>query len=583
MKAHSNRYLSILLLLLLPLLTFCGFETHSNILTLDKYTPLEEQGPLTLGQSITLKFDDSSQTPIYRIAAFQKNTVYKFSSTDVNFENAAIFLQKVSKANDSHKFKSEKHLSFDKTDTLTLPVEAAYRIRFISKDPSISELKLKIICIKKCGLAQQNLRSFLSSTQTKITKILHQVLPANVNPKVFQTLQSLISESKDNDNRLVVPLGSSEYTSMLELWSARQDETGPNQADEHRAVEVTAMFDERCQDPVRPSLLDIKTTFGSKVQYNYPADWSIAPCVADHSPKVASLMMDLVNNPNKKITYNGLRITSVDQLLAALIKDGNTVEVLNEKMYADFLAFSQNNSWLQLPLWIDTGFKNPKTQKNIQIPMGHSQHTFVIRGPSLTASVSYFLGMFGTGYFPNLTKRAEWTGFKRLYRITDEATVLKLAKKSQELMAELQRQSTQNSTGPFADGYVIQGVCNDSNGVLEMLTQKYMQPHKSYLHIKGFSFPYSRQVDFDHKLSPLELDELFRRDANSTVTDLLAHIPRDFHIKNGIATPTDRLSIFCRILDMNPFPIGTSNPLGTRLQKDIDYIRSEVGDKCPKI
>jgi hypothetical protein len=130
---------------------------------------------------------------------------------------------------------------------------------------------------------------------------------------------------------------------------------------------------------------------------------------------------------------------------------------------------SRNAKW---PSWVKTGITLENGQELI-VPMGHSQHSWHISGPLVTANVTFYLGVSGTGFFPQTSDRAGWTGLRALYRISSEnggtPTILKALDIARVYFKRNLYESSHVGKGLPADGYGMLGVCNDSTALLEYL------------------------------------------------------------------------------------------------------------------
>lgn len=270
------------------------------------------------------------------------------------------------------------------------------------------------------------------------------------------------------------------------------------------------------------------------VKYGQFPSKTLSPCQFAHSGKLAEILTSLAANNGSSITFRGQTVTSPRELFAALIASGHTIEVRNERMYANFLSMIVGDRDLIWPVWLDSGLAL-STGDTFTLPVGHSHHAWRITGPVVDTRVTFFLGTSGAGFFGQTDTRPAWSG-----TITSsDVTVTGLGPDYDYLLATvdaaaayLRRNHIERSTvaaGMPADGYGYVGVCNDSNTTIENVTRGT---------ITAFPLLRARQLDAEADLGD-GLDEAVRA------------LPKD---ADGIADPRDALR---RAVSMQPFPDGS--------------------------
>jgi hypothetical protein len=213
------------------------------------------------------------------------------------------------------------------------------------------------------------------------------------------------------------------------------------------------------------------------VKYAQFPSVTLSPCQFAHASKLAQILTSLAAQNGSSITYKGQTIDSPRALFAALIASGHTIEVRNERMYANFLSMIVGDKDLIWPVWIDTGI-TLSTGDSLAIPVGHSHHAWRISGPVVNTRVTFFLGISGAGFFGQTDQRPAWSGTTTATDVTvanaqsaDYEYVLKTADAA---AAYLRRNRVERMTvaqGMPADGYGYVGVCNDSNTTVEYATR----------------------------------------------------------------------------------------------------------------
>jgi hypothetical protein len=270
------------------------------------------------------------------------------------------------------------------------------------------------------------------------------------------------------------------------------------------------------------------------VGYGHFPDRSLSPCQFSHSARLAQVLTSLAAGNGSSVTFKGKTITTPRALFEALLETGHTVEQRNEHMYANFLSATIGaNADLRWPVWLDTGIQL-SSGESFTIPMGHSQYAWVISGPIVNTEVSFFLGVDGAGFFGATSRRPAWTGMTTSsdVTITSLANGRALLDTLEASTTYLQRTRVERETvaqGMPADGYGYVGVCNDSNAVVELLTEGTIS-----------AFPLMRAAALD--AAP---------DLGDGLDAAMKALPHD---GDGIVDPHDALR---RALAMQPFEDGS--------------------------
>jgi hypothetical protein len=213
------------------------------------------------------------------------------------------------------------------------------------------------------------------------------------------------------------------------------------------------------------------------VRYGGFPSKTLAPCQFAHAGKLAQILTSLAAQNGSAITFKGKTITSPRELFAALVASGHTIEVRNERMYANFLSMIVGDRDLIWPVWIDTGVRLSNGD-SLTIPVGHSHHAWRITGPNVNTRVTFFLGISGAGFFGQTDSRPAWSGTITSSDVTianaqsaDYDYLLKTADAASAYLRRNRIERTTVAAGMPADGYGYVGVCNDSNATVELATR----------------------------------------------------------------------------------------------------------------
>ena len=247
----------------------------------------------------------------------------------------------------------------------------------------------------------------------------------------------------------------------------------PPKPDQVTTGELTALLGDCKADRAVPAPIDARLP---GVGYGQFPSRQLSPCQFAHAGKLAQVLTSLAADNGSSVTFKGQTIKSPRDLFAALIASGHTIEVRNERMYANFLSATVGDRDLIWPVWIDTGIKLSSGQ-NLTIPVGHSGHAWRISGPIVNTRVMFYLGISGAGFFGQTDNRPAWSGMVAQTDVTVSAKGADyeyLMSTADAASAYLRRNRVERETvaqGMPADGYGYVGVCNDSNATIELKTK----------------------------------------------------------------------------------------------------------------
>ena len=289
------------------------------------------------------------------------------------------------------------------------------------------------------------------------------------------------------------------------------------------------------------------------VRYGQFPSKTLSPCQFAHADKLAHILTSLAAQNGSSITYKGQTITSPHDLFAALVASGHTIEVRNERMYANFLSMIVGDRDLIWPVWLDTGIPL-SSGDSFDIPMGHSHHAWRISGPVVNTRVTFFLGISGAGFFGQTDTRPAWSGTVAATDVvaTDTENTDYLLATVDAASQYLRRNRVERTTvaqGMPADGYGYVGVCNDSNTTIEYATRGTIT-----------AFPLLRAKELDAQ-----------PDLGDGLDDVVRALPKD---GDGLPDPQDALR---RAVSMQPFPDGSPLMWDAALGKQIATARKDVG------
>ncbi len=234
--------------------------------------------------------------------------------------------------------------------------------------------------------------------------------------------------------------------------------------------ELSALLGDCKPDRSVPAPIDARLP---GVGYGQFPSRTLSPCQFAHAGKLAQVLTSLAADTGSKVPFKGKTLKTPRELFSALVESGHTIEVRNERMYANFLSATVGDRDLIWPVWIDTGIRL-STGESLTIPVGHSHHAWRISGPIVNTRVMFYLGISGAGFFGQTDNRPAWSGTVAATDVTIKgagADLDYLLATADVASAYLRRNRVERTTvaqGMPADGYGFVGVCNDSNATIEL-------------------------------------------------------------------------------------------------------------------
>jgi hypothetical protein len=195
---------------------------------------------------------------------------------------------------------------------------------------------------------------------------------------------------------------------------------------------------------------------------------------------------------------------SPQDLIAALVATGHDVTVGDARYFANFGHFHYKGQDVMMPFWVNSQIVVPGSGgRPLLIPVSHAEYEWHIRGPHLSADVSYYFGIDGKSEWRTMDTLDQPWVLKRNaheYRGADATEVTRLVGL---LTVAYMHQHAVRPELPFG-GYYALGVCQDGVSAIE---------HKMTGHVTLF---------------PNTADSsLFDDPRDAEVNALIAAIPKD--------------------------------------------------------
>jgi hypothetical protein len=178
-----------------------------------------------------------------------------------------------------------------------------------------------------------------------------------------------------------------------------------------------------------------------------------------------------LNSPDSgaryRIVVGGQPVDTPSALMDALATAGHDLEVMDSRYFANFGDLIYHGRDVLTPFWIDTGLPVPGTDRTLLVPVSHSQHEFIVRGPVVNADLSFYFGIDGEAVFrPSVTRDQAWVMGKVAHRYRG-AEALEVTRLAGGIVRAYDAIKQRHPDLPFG-GYYALGVCNDVNAMIEL-------------------------------------------------------------------------------------------------------------------
>jgi hypothetical protein len=172
------------------------------------------------------------------------------------------------------------------------------------------------------------------------------------------------------------------------------------------------------------------------------------------------------------VTTEGRSTTTPEQLIAALISEGNTITVNDARYFANFAHLHYNGMDVMAPFWIDSQITIPHSGgRHLLVPASHAEYEWHIHssnssGPSINADVSYYFGIDGKAEWRTMdTLDQPWVLKRNAHEYTG-AQAIEVTRLAGLMTIAYMHLHAAHPTLPFG-GYYALGVCQDGVSAIE--------------------------------------------------------------------------------------------------------------------
>ena len=167
----------------------------------------------------------------------------------------------------------------------------------------------------------------------------------------------------------------------------------------------------------------------------------------------------------------GKAATTPQDLIAALMASGHTVEVADSRYFANFGHLHWNGKDVMMPFWINSQIVVPgpigTPLRPLLVPVSHAEYEWFIKGPQVNAAVSFYFGIDGKAEFRTMDQLDQaWVMNRHAYEYRD-AQALEVTRLTGLIMQTYAHLHSAHPAIPFG-GYYGFGVCQDVVAAIEM-------------------------------------------------------------------------------------------------------------------
>ena len=229
------------------------------------------------------------------------------------------------------------------------------------------------------------------------------------------------------------------------------------------------------------------------------------------------------------VTLRGSTAVTPQDLIAALMRTGYEVTVVDARYFANFGHLHYHGQDVMMPFWINSGFRVPQTgglfgwrARPLLIPVSHAEYEWEIRapksssahGPRINADISYYFGIDGKSEWRTMDTLDQAWVLKRFAHTYTGADAVEITRLAGLLTVAYMHQHQRRPNLPFG-GYYTLGVCQDGVAAIEK-------------HMTGKATLFPNTADIS----------LFDDPRDAEVNALLSAIPKD---RNGGPVEPERI------------------------------------------
>ncbi len=218
------------------------------------------------------------------------------------------------------------------------------------------------------------------------------------------------------------------------------------------------------------------STIGDGVTRGDGPNPQLAPLHAE-SQRLADVLNRLsLNEPGGPQFQASIRdhvVSSPEQLVAALLATGHTVELADARYFANFGHLHYKGQDVMMPFYANSQIIVPGTRRPLLVPVAHAEYEWRIFSPQktgppkLTAAVSFYFGIDGKCEFRTMDQLDQaWVMVRHAHEYRG-AEAIEVTRLNAAMVRAYMRLHAAHPAIPFG-GYYAFGVCQDVVAAIEL-------------------------------------------------------------------------------------------------------------------
>lgn len=168
-----------------------------------------------------------------------------------------------------------------------------------------------------------------------------------------------------------------------------------------------------------------------------------------------------------RVVIGGKVVMRPEELIAALLADGYSVELSDSRYFANFGHLHYNGQDVMMPFWVNSQILIPGTKNALLVPVSHAEYEWRVHGPRLNVAVTFYFGIDGKAQFRTMDQLDQtWVMNRHAHEYRD-ADAVEVTRLSGAMVQAYARLHQAHPAIPFG-GYYGFGVCQDVVAAIEL-------------------------------------------------------------------------------------------------------------------
>ncbi len=161
------------------------------------------------------------------------------------------------------------------------------------------------------------------------------------------------------------------------------------------------------------------------------------------------------------------QVETPEELIAALMATGHTVELADVRYFANFGHLHYKGQDVMMPFYVNTEIAVPHQHRPLLVPVAHAEYEWRVKGPLVTAAVSFYFGIDGKAEFRTMDQLDQAWVMKRHAHDYAGAEAVEVTRLAGAMVRAYMHLHEAHPAIPFG-GYYAFGVCQDVVAAIEL-------------------------------------------------------------------------------------------------------------------